>query len=195
MCIINHSLSLKIQAMITLQFNFGSCKSQWLLLLRVPMAATSGMGCDDHLQTAKSLALPLQLEHECQERSTCLLGLWRCLLLELLWRCSLIEDEREEFCDNFSCLDFSLTTWQSNPMCFVGSWYTRFAAIWRATWVSHNNVTGSNYICRSWNRNLGPISSHVAVAIDLYSALPGDLKNIFCFFVFQKIKESSRNAQ
>lgn len=48
---------------------------------------------------------------------------------------------------------------------------------------------------RSLNNEDNQNISHVAFAIDLYSASADDLDTVCCFLDFQEINESSKNAQ
>ena len=103
-----------------------------------------------------------------------------------------------EICSVFKLPDctFSRTKWQSISMCFVRSWNTRFAAIWRAAWLSQQRIAGFEWLTpSSFSNERSQVSSQVAFAIDLYSASADDLETVCCFFDFQEIKESPRNTQ
>lgn len=65
-----------------------------------------------------------------------------------------------------------------------------------ADWLSQSNVTGTiRWMCRSLNKEDSHTTSHVALAIDLYSASADDLDTVCCFFDFQEINESPKNTQ
>ena len=104
-------------------------------------------------------------------------------------------------CEGTNCVTiwlawiFYLTTCQSISICFVRSWYTGFAAIWSAAWLSRNKVIGFKHTCRSLNKHWSYVSSHVAVTMDLYSASADDLETVLCFPVFHEMRESPRNTQ
>ena len=65
-----------------------------------------------------------------------------------------------------------------------------------AAWLSQYNRTGlSCCTCKSFNRYNSHVTSHVVVAMDLYSALAEDLETMDCFFDLNDINESPRNTQ
>ena len=81
-------------------------------------------------------------------------------------------------------------------MCFVHSWNIGLAGMWRADWLSQNNKAGCLCsISKSFNKLINHTNSHVALAIDLYSASIEDLETVHCFFDFQEIKDAPMKIQ
>lgn len=59
-----------------------------------------------------------------------------------------------------------------------------------AAWLSQNKTTGREIrVCKSASRDNIQMNSHVALAMDLYSASVEDLDTLCCFLDFQEIKE------
>lgn len=61
--------------------------------------------------------------------------------------------------------------------------------------LSQNNVTETRLMRRSLNKEDNQTTSHVAFAIDLYSAFVDDLDTVCCFLDFQENNESPKNTQ
>ena len=91
---------------------------------------------------------------------------------------------------------FSWIRWWSISMCFVLSWKTGLAAIWRVASLSQNSVIGSLlWILKSRRRVVNQISSQVTLAIARYPTLAEDRETMPCFLDFHEIKESPRKTQ
>ena len=89
-----------------------------------------------------------------------------------------------------------LTMWQSISICFVRSWNTGLDPIWIAASLSLNNkATLSCFTFRSFNKYRIQVTSHTAIAIDLYSTSAVDLETVLCFLDFKETNESPRNTQ
>ena len=103
-----------------------------------------------------------------------------------------------ETCMVFSLPDwtFSCTKWQFISMCLVYSWNIGFAAMCKVAWLSQYIRAGFGWlISSSLSKDWSQVSSHVALAIALYSASAEDLETVCCFLDFQDIKELPRNTQ
>ena len=91
---------------------------------------------------------------------------------------------------------FSWIRWWSISMCFVLSWKTGLATIWRVVSLSQNSVTGYLlWISKSWKRAVNQIISQVTLAITWYSASIEDRETVLYFLDFHEIKESPRKTQ
>ena len=91
---------------------------------------------------------------------------------------------------------FSRTRWQSISMCFVISWKTGLAAIWRVVSLSQNSVVGSLlWIPKSRRRAINQINSQVTLAIARYPVSAENRETMLYFLYFHEIKESPRKTQ
>ena len=91
---------------------------------------------------------------------------------------------------------FSLIRWQSNLMCFVLSWKTRFVAMCMTTWLSQCIFVAPKLVtCRSWRKYLNQLNSQVRKVMALYSASVKEWDILVCFLVFQEMSGFPRKTQ
>ena len=87
----------------------------------------------------------------------------------------------------------SLTRWQSTSIYLVHSWKTGLVAMYRAAWLSQNNIAGLWWlIFKSLSSCITQVISQATLAIALYSASTKDLDTTPCFLDLQDIKESPK---
>jgi hypothetical protein len=90
----------------------------------------------------------------------------------------------------------SRTTWQSISICFVLSWNTGFEAIWIATLLLQNNLTGRSCLTfRSFKMYCSHVISQHVVAMERYSASALERDTMVCFFVFHEMGAFPRKMQ
>jgi hypothetical protein len=94
-----------------------------------------------------------------------------------------------------SCI-LSRTRWQSSSMCLVLSWKTRFAAIWRAAFLSQKSNAACGWsILKSLSKDISQTISHAVEAMDQYSASAENRDIVCCFLDFKEIRDSPKKTQ